>query len=478
MSEKKLYTVEEAKNLDIREVQKLYDSFINPNQTGIFSSLPYGKEIFDTAEGVFMYTKEGKKILDFTGGLGVLGLGHNHPKILKARIDFQKEKRIEVHKVIFSKYMAALSSTMSSLLPDNLRKSFFLNSGAEAVEAAIKVCFKSYNGGKKYILYSDKSYHGKLIGSGTVSGSYQVNNQFPKMENCLSFKFNDISDLEKKIISCQNNGSTYAVIVEPFSASLLEACKKDFMEKLFFLKKKYGFRIIFDEVFTGFFKSKKMFYFENFKNIEPDIICLSKTLGGGKSSVSCLVVNEDVYNKAYGKLGETFLHTTTYNGFGEESVTALEALNILNEPDFRNKVEMLSDLLEKKLNEIKKKHDAKINSIKGTGILNGIVFDSFSSSLASLVEKMPLEFIKDKSFFLKKLTATAISCELYEKYNILTSVSDSKNSNHLCIAPSLIIEENEINYFFSCLDKVLSKGVGHQSINVILNFVKNKLNGK
>ena len=90
-----------------------------------------------------------------------------------------------------------------------------------------------------------------------------------------------------------------------------------------------------------------MFYFENFKNIEPDIICLSKTLGGGKSSISCLVVNEDVYNKAYGKLGETFLHTTTYNGFGEESVTALEALNILNEPDFRNKVEMLSDNLEK-----------------------------------------------------------------------------------------------------------------------------------
>ena len=86
MSEKKIYTVEEAKSLGIQEVQKLYDSFINPNQTGIFSSLPYGKEIFDTAEGVFMYTREGKKILDFTGGLGVLGLGHNHPKILKARI--------------------------------------------------------------------------------------------------------------------------------------------------------------------------------------------------------------------------------------------------------------------------------------------------------------------------------------------------------------------------------------------------------
>ena len=153
MSEKKLYSLQEAKNLDIKEVQNLYHDFINPNQTKIFSSLPYGQDIFESAEGTFLYTNKGKKILDFTGGLGVLGLGHNHPRILKARIDFQKEKRVEVHIVIFSKYMAALSSSISSLLPSNLRKSFFLNSGAEAVEAAIKVSFKSYNSKKKYILY-------------------------------------------------------------------------------------------------------------------------------------------------------------------------------------------------------------------------------------------------------------------------------------------------------------------------------------
>ena len=73
-----------------------------------------------------------------------------------------------------------------------------------------------------------------------------------------------------------------------------------------------------------------MFYFENFtKENNPDIICLSKTFGGGKSSISCLVIDDDVYNKSYSKLSDTFLHTTTYNGFAEESVTAIEALNII-----------------------------------------------------------------------------------------------------------------------------------------------------
>ncbi len=115
MREGKFYKIEEIEALDIKEIQDLYKEYINPNQTKIFSALPFGNDVFNKAEGVFMYTSKGKKILDFTGGLGVLGLGHNHPKILKARLDFQANKKVEVHKIIFSKYMAALSNNLSYL---------------------------------------------------------------------------------------------------------------------------------------------------------------------------------------------------------------------------------------------------------------------------------------------------------------------------------------------------------------------------
>ena len=475
MSEKKLYTVEEASNLSIDEIHQLYRDYINPNQTDIFASLPFGKDVFESAEGVHINSSDGKKILDFTGGLGVLGLGHNHPKILEARINFQKEKKIEVHKIIFSKYMAALSSSISYLLPENLKKSFFLNSGAEAVEAAIKVCYKSFNSKKKFILHSDKSYHGKLIGSGSISGSYKRNNQFPAMENCESFIFSDTSSLENRIIECEKKGGVYCVIVEPYSASLLETCSESFITKLFKLKEKYEFKIIFDEVFTGFFKSKKMFYFQNFKNISPDIICLSKTLGGGKSSISCLVIDDQTYNEAYGKINDTFLHTTTYNGFGEESVTALAALKELSKNEFKKNVEVLSDLLSTKLEKLLTDHPDKIDEIKGNGILNGIVFKSYPGQIANLLDKIPSDFIKDKSFFLKKITATAVSSELYKKHNILTAINDSSFSNHLCISPSLIIKKEEVNYFFDCLGKILNENLNLKSIELILNFVKSKL---
>jgi len=476
MNKKSLYTVEDADNLNVKEVVELYKNYINPNQSQIFSNLPYGKDLFKSAKGVHIYTNDGKKILDFTGGLGVLGLGHNHQKILDARIKFQQENKMEVHKIVFSNYMAILSKNIATLLPGNLNKSFFLNSGAEAVEAAIKVSYKSYNSKKKYILFSNKSYHGKLIGSGSVSGSYLKNNQFPVMKNCISFNFNDPEDLEKKILNCKKDGGVYAVIIEPYSASLLQACSQEFIDKLFFLKKENDFRIIYDEVFTGFYKSKKMFYFENFKRENnPDIVCLSKTLGGGKSSISCLVIDDDVYNKSYSKLSDTFLHTTTYNGFAEESITAIEALNIIAQDNFNSKVQNLCDDLNTKLSEIAEKHKDKIYEIKGTGILNGIIFKSIYSKLAKLIDFFPLEIIKDKAFFLKKLTATAISCELYEKYNILTAINDSINSNHLCVSPSLIIEKEDVNYFFKSLDQVLKDGVNFKTIEVILNFAKSKI---
>ena len=475
MSEKKLYTVEEASNLSLDKIHQLYREFINPNQTDIYTSLPFGNDIFETAEGVHINTSNGKSILDFTGGLGVLGLGHNHPKILEARINFQKEKKVEVHKIIFSKYMAALSSSISYLLPENLKKSFFLNSGAEAVEAAIKVCFKSFKSKKKYILFSNKSYHGKLIGSGSISGSYRKKNQFPVMENCENFNFNDPVSLENKIVEADKEGGVYCVIIEPYSASLLEACSESFIKKLFELKKKYKFKIIFDEVFTGFFKSKEMFYFQNFKNISPDIICLSKTLGGGKSSISCLVIDNNTYDEAYGKISDTFLHTTTYNGFGEESVTALAALNELSKTEFKKKVENLSNLLTSKLSDLYSKYPNKIDKVKGNGILNGIVFKSYPTQIAEILEKIPSNFIKDKSFFLKKLTATAVSSELYKKFNILTAINDSSYSNHLWVSPSLVVEEKDVNYFFNCLSKILNENLNLKSIEVVLNFVKSKI---
>ena len=170
MQQNKLLNVSDAEKLTIEEITKYTSDFVNPNQSSIYSKLPWGKDLFTHAEGMYMYTKNRKKILDFTGGLGVLNIGHNHHKILETRIKFQKNKRMEVHKLVFSPYLAALCKNLSNIFPGDLNKTFICNSGAEAIEGALKLAFKSFKEKRKYVLHSDISYHGRLIASGSISG--------------------------------------------------------------------------------------------------------------------------------------------------------------------------------------------------------------------------------------------------------------------------------------------------------------------
>ena len=174
----------------------------------------------------------------------------------------------------------------------------------------------------------------------------------------------------------------------------------------------------------------------------------------------------------YIKIDNTFLHTTTYNGFGEESITALESINIMCEDNFEKRVSEIAEKIKNKLNDLIEKHKDKIECTKGTGIINGIVFKSFSSKIGDIAEKFPIDLIKNKSYFLKKITTTTISSELFENYNILTSVNDSPNSNHLKVSPALIIKDQDIDYFFQSIDDLLSKNISIRSISRILEIVK------
>ena len=143
---------------------------------------------------------------------------------------------MEVHKLVFSPYLAALSHNLSNILGSDLKRTFLCNSGAEAVEGAMKLAYRA-NKGKKFILSSDKSYHGKLIASGTISGSQIKNNVFPKISNNEFFEFNDINSLSKKLSELESKGGVYAVIIEPFSATLLKGCSSEFINGLIELRK-------------------------------------------------------------------------------------------------------------------------------------------------------------------------------------------------------------------------------------------------
>ena len=161
----KLIKTENINGLSFNQIIKLYNEYVNPGQVKQITKFGFGREIPVSAEGIQIHLKNKKIIKDFTGGIGVLNHGHNHPRILKVRKEFNLNKNVEVHKNFFSPYTAALSHNLSKIFNDKLKYSYMCNSGAESVEGAIKLCYKYFKGKRNTILTTDISFHGKLIGN-------------------------------------------------------------------------------------------------------------------------------------------------------------------------------------------------------------------------------------------------------------------------------------------------------------------------
>ncbi len=472
----KLLTIDDAENLKIEEVWNLYREYVNAPQVKVFCAFSYGKDLFTHSEGMYLYTKEGRKILDFTGGLGVLSHGHNNPKILSARMEFQKNKRMEVHKLVFSPYIAALSHNIAQVLPGDLNVCYFPNSGAEAVEGAIKAAYKSHKRKRKHILYADISYHGKLVGSGSISGLIQHQWDFPRMENTHAFKYNDIASVEALVKELRTEGTSdiYALIVEPYVTSQMLESTESFIRDLRKICDREGIVLIFDEVYSGWAKSGTLFYFMRHEGLIPDALCMSKSFGGGKASISAYVLRTPLFKAAYGTDNDALLHSTTYNGFGEECATAIEAVRIMVEEDFPEKSRKIFNYLKPKLEQLKEKYPNQISEIRGVGTLMGLKLKSPYEFVEKALAKLPFQFIRNKTEFINKITAAAVVEELYKTHGVLATITPSKQGM-IAVTPSIIVQEEEMDYFIKSLEASFEKGLTSLTHHFAATTLKNML---
>jgi putrescine aminotransferase len=466
-----LFTWQECAEFNIKKVQELYREHISKSQVDLIGSFGFGRTLAVHSEGMYIYTSDGRQILDFTGGIGVLNHGHNHPRILAARIEYQKQKKMEVHKNFLSQYIAGLSHNIAQLLPEDLDISYFCNSGAEAVEGAVKLAYKYHDGNRRYVLHSDISFHGKLLGAAGLTGSPELDFKFPTIPNVESFKYNNI-DSVKDIVSKRrkpnDESDIYAILVEPFNGSTLRECSAEFLKELSGICVREGIVLIFDEVYTGWAKTGELFNFMK-KGVVPDIVTYAKSVGGGKSSISGYTTRTPFYRRAYDNLNDATLHSTTFNGFGEECITAIEAINIIIEDDYVGKSKRIYERLNNGLENLHVKYPDLIDEVRGSGALNGIILNKdINSIIKSAISFLPAKVFKDERFMAKLITGSVIS-ELFNMHNILTFYGSNKEIP-LIFAPSLIITDEEIDRFLDALDKTLSIGKN----KLLLNFIKQK----
>ncbi|MFC7387234.1 aspartate aminotransferase family protein [Sphaerisporangium rhizosphaerae] len=469
-----LIGIDECEDFSVKQVQDLYRKYVSRSQVNLMTSFGFGRELVERAEGAWIWTRDGRRVLDVTGGVGVLNHGHNHPRILEARRRFAERRRMEVHKAFFSPYVAALSHNVAELLPGDLNISYFPNSGAEANEGAVKMAYKYHEGRRNTILRSDISFHGKTLGAGSLTGSAENSFRFPGLPGIVVHPYGDIAALRQAVEAARTPDGTcdvYAIMVEPYSASSMRAWSEADLYEMRRLCDVNDIMLIFDEVYTGWGKTGSLFYFMRYPDLLPDILVYSKSLGGGKASISGYTAREPVFRKAYDRLSDVILHSTTYYGFGEETVTALEAINVVVEDDYPARARQIERILRPGLENVHKRHPDVVGRVSGVGSLWG-VFLAGGPKVLDLAAKLAPGFSGDPQFRTKLITLSVIA-ELYREHGIVSYYSPNAD-NPLVVAPTLAVEPEDLEYFLDCLDKTLAKGLPR----LLARFVREKVGSR
>lgn len=317
------------------------------------SSLPLGLDI-ERAEGVFLYGNE-KRYLDLISGVSVSNVGHSNPEVIAAvKEQVDKHMHLMVYGEIIQSPQVLHARLLTSLLPDSLQSVYYVNSGSEANEAALKLAKKAT--GRKEMISCYNAYHGSSHGALSMMSDKTFKAPFePLLPDVNYIRFNNIDDLQ--LITAQ----TACVLIEPVQGEGgVQIATGEYMSALRKRCNDTGALLIFDEIQTGFGRTGKMFAFQNY-GVVPDIITLAKALGGGMP-LGALVASAKLMSEWQDNppLG----HITTFGGHPVSCAAALASLKILIRENWINEVETKSKIFIEKL-----KSHPLVKEIRAAGLL-------------------------------------------------------------------------------------------------------------
>ncbi|HHJ09560.1 MAG TPA: aspartate aminotransferase family protein [Bacteroidetes bacterium] len=314
----------------------------------------------DHAEGVYITDIHGKKYIDMVAGISVSHLGHKHPAIMNA---IQKQLDRHLHLMVYGEFIQEAQTVyameISRHLPEQLDSVYFVNSGSEAVEGALKLV-KRFTGRFEIVSFRN-AYHGSTAGALSVMGNEHFKRPFrPLIPDIRFLDFNQPEQLE------QITNKTAGVIVEPVQGEAGVIFPQDkYLKKLRTRCDETGALLIFDEVQTGFGRIGDMFAFQQF-DVIPDILVLGKALGGGLPLGAFI---------SSGRIMKTLTqdpelgHITTFGGNPLSCAAGLGALKFLDSSRILNTVREKGNLIREKMNH------PLIREVRGDGLFFAIDLD-------------------------------------------------------------------------------------------------------
>lgn len=435
---KEMITVDKALKMERGEIYKIYKEYANYSLANLLSLLDINRN-YVRAQGTKVWDEKGEEYIDLLAGYGSLNLGHNPFEIIEA---LHKVERLPNLLQSTTPVMTAVAAKNIALItPGKLKSVSFSNSGAEAVEGALKLA--KIASGKDKVIFCEHSFHGKTMGALGVMGEEKYKKPFGSiMSNTYGVPFGDLEALEESL----KNRDVAAFILEPIQGEGgIVLPPEGYLENVRKICDQYATLLIFDEIQTGLGRTGKMFACEHY-SVTPDIMCLAKSLSGGIMPIGAVITTEELWKKAYGGVENCMLHTSTFGGNTWATAAATATIETLLSTDIIEKTEEKGNYILEKLKKVMDKY-SMIKGIRGKGLLIGIEFEEQQRGITN---KLTGGKLNDLS---QNYIGSMIVGELLNKHNIIAAYT-LNNPNVVRFEPPLTISYEEIDYAISALEKV------------------------
>lgn len=332
--------------------------------------------VLEKGEGVYVWDVEGKKYYDFLSAYSAVNQGHSHPKILQALID-QASKLALTSRAFYNSSLGEYEKMITALF--GFDKVLPMNSGAEAVETAVKLARKwsyevkgiSENAAK--IIVCENNFHGRTTTIVSFSNDPDANKNYgPFTPGFIKIPYNDINALEETLKNDAPNIAAF--LVEPIQGEAGVYVPDDgYLKQASELCKKYNVLFIADEVQTGIARTGRLIACHH-EDVKPDILVLGKAISGGMYPVSAVLANNEIMNVI--KPGQ---HGSTFGGNPIACAVAMAALTVVKDENLSERAEELGKLFRSEINKLIEKSDL-ITKVRGKGLLNAILINDTPES--------------------------------------------------------------------------------------------------
>jgi 2,2-dialkylglycine decarboxylase (pyruvate) len=402
------------------------------------------------AEGAWLETVDGRRILDFTSGQICSTLGHNHPRIVAA-IRGALDDVVHLNSWMLSEPVLALAERLVGLFPEPLDRVVLLNTGSESTEVALKIA--KMHTGRFEVAALTRSFHGLLSGIASVNFSMAHSGYGPLLPGAFAIPAPyayrcpvrhcdgtcDCTCLEVgfDLLDQQSVGSLCAFIAEPvLSAGGIIVPPDGYFDRVRELCDERGMLLVLDEAQTGFGRLGALFGFQH-DALVPDLVAVSKTLGGGlplAATITSSAIEEDCAEKG-------FLHVTSHVSDPLPAAAGLAVLDVLVEEDLVDRARSRGEYMLERLRELQAVHE-QVGDVRGRGLLVGV------------------ELVEDRdSRTPANALGAAVTNECFERGLSMNITRTGGNANCLRIAPPLVVSEEEIDLAVEIMDASLRAAV-------------------